>query len=278
MRLFIILLALVWSLPAFAETAVERIERTKTVNCGYIPYEPYIIKNPNTGYLNGIVIEYVNDVAKNHGLKVEWLETNIDQAVAALESGRIDAFCIPAAPDYNWRKVIEYTAPFGALPYYLYVPDNSTLTKDDLQSARFVIADGFAMSDITKMAFPKATYVSIPQTSSPAEMYDQLRYGKADAIINEHASATNYMTNNPKTIRRVSDDPIMVLRMFMNTKKGDAAMGDFLTKNFGANQPDNQLILAEKLAKYKLPDGAYWLNGQCKNSAANDKGWIVCTR
>ncbi len=78
------------------ETTYERVTRTKILRCGYLPYEPYILKDPNTGQLSGVTVDYLNSVASRDGFKIDWSEeVNIDQIAAALSAKKIDAFCLP---------------------------------------------------------------------------------------------------------------------------------------------------------------------------------------
>lgn len=276
--LLFVLLA-VCAAPAFAaetESAYDRVLRTKTIRCGYLPYEPYISKDPVTGKLSGVTYDYLNAVAKRDSLRVDWVgEVNIDQLVPALDAGKFDAFCMPCTPDQNWARVAEFTGYLGAVPYFVYVPENSTLTEETLSAAKFTVVDGFALTDITKRAFPEAPTYSLPQTASTAEMYDQLRYGKADAHVNEHISAMNYMRNNPGVIRRFSDKPLIAMRMFLVSKKGDEEMRDFLGAAFDADKPDNLALMKELLKKNDVPSGALLLGKECRADNTPD-GWAVC--
>ena len=277
------LLILCSASPALAakekESAYDRVMRTKTLRCGYIPYEPYLIKDPNTGALSGITVEYIDAIGKRLGLKVDWAgEVNIDQVVPALNGGRFDAFCVPCTPDHDWVNVLDFSGSLGALPYYVYVSQNSEMTKEQIETAKFAIVDGFVQTEITKQSFPNAQYQGLPQTTSPAEMYDQLKYGKADALVNEDISAMNYMKNNPGVIRRFSDKPMIAMKMFLVTPKGDEKMRDFFGRNFDTGTPENLSLVKDLLVKYKVPEGSFLLGDQCKKPTVTDKGWKICTQ
>ncbi|MDP9196901.1 MAG: transporter substrate-binding domain-containing protein [Pseudomonadota bacterium] len=275
-----LLLAFLLSLPAAAaaqkKSAYSRVTETKTIRCGYLPYDPFVIKDPNTGKFSGITVDYINIISARHGLKVDWAaEVNVDQIVPALDNGRIDAFCIPSSPDTNWAKVADFSSGLGAMPYFIHVPADSTITMKGLSAATFAIVDGFALTDITKEMFPEAKYVSLPQTTSAAEMYDQLRYGKVQAHVNEQISAANYMKNNPGVIRRWSDQPVMVVRMFLVTPKNDPEMGAFMRRTFDAGIPENMTLLRDLMARYQVPEDALFLGDRCA-PAETDKGWTIC--
>lgn len=260
------------------ELTYDRVMKTKTIRCGYLPYEPFLIKDINSGKMSGFTVEYLEAVAQRNGLKIEWTgEVNIDQVAPALESGRFDSFCVPATPDNTWEKVFEFSAELGALPYYVYVAKDSSLTEEQLKTAKFVVIDGFALTGITSENFPQAQLLSLPQTTSPADMYNQLRFGKAQAHVNEGISAMNYMKNNPNVIRRYSDTPLAAVRMFLISRKGDKQMSDFLDKTFDSNSPENLSLMEGLKEKYGIAKDTFLTGNQCTQKIVTQKGWKLCT-
>lgn len=258
------------------ESAYDRVMATKTLKCAYLPYEPYIKKDLLTGKLSGIIIDYVDEVAKKSGLTVDWAgEVNIDQVVPAMNAKRFDAFCVPATPDKNWAEKLGFEASLGGLPYYTYVPFDSKITEDELQTAKFEVVDGYALTAFTKIVFPKAEYISLPQSVSVAEMYDQLRYKKVDAHVNEHISASNYMKNNPNIIRRYSDKPVIAAQMFLVAAHGDIKMREFISKTFDASGGENAKLMSSLLEKYGVEKGSWLVGGDCKTETG-DNGEKLC--
>lgn len=59
---------------AHAESVYERVIKSGTLKCGYIPYPPAMIVDPNTGEKSGIFYEFMNEVGKRLSLKVEWVQ------------------------------------------------------------------------------------------------------------------------------------------------------------------------------------------------------------
>lgn len=272
-------LALSWDAQAQDETSIlDGVKERGTIRCGYLPYEPFIIYDANTGALSGVVYDYINEAAAEAGYEVDWsTEINVDQVVPAVEAGRIDMLCLPITPDENWIKRFEFSGSTGALPYFVYTAADSTLTEEDLPAASFAVVDGYALTSITKTLYPDAEYVELMQMTSVAEMYDQLRFGKADAHVNEHISAANYERNNPGTIRRLSDEPIIAMRMFLGSKKGDEDMANFIQTHFNADAPENLPRMERLLEKYNVPREAMLLGDECANPQIYEaKQWRTC--
>ena len=239
-------------------------------------YDPYLTKDMKTGKVGGLVVDYVDQVAARHGVKVGWAaDINVDQIITNLNYGRIDAFCVPTTPDDNWAKMAEFVADLGAWPYYTYVRADNKLTRAQLNTARFVMVDGYNQTVTTTEHYPQAKFVSLPQTVSAAEMYDQLKYNKADAFVNEPISAALYAQANPGTIKKFSDDILSAQRMFFMSKKADAKMAESLEKTFDADIPENGALLRDLIKKYNLPPGSLLVGDECRPYDTN-LGWKMC--
>ncbi|MGE0251232.1 MAG: substrate-binding periplasmic protein [Dongiaceae bacterium] len=243
-----------------AESTLARVQESKTMRCGYIIYEPYLKRDINTGKMSGIVVEYLEQAAAREGIKIEWAqEVNIDQIVPALDGKRIDMWCVPASYHPDYAKVLDFVGDFGKLPYYTYVPYDSKITQAELQNdpnARFVVMDAFIPQVLTPRYYPNAKVASFPQSISIGELFDQLKYGKADAIVNEHVGAKNYMRNNPNTIRRLNDTPLESLNMSFVVRKDDKDWGQFIGHLTDTKRPENQAIFKALTEKYGLVEGA----------------------
>lgn len=258
------------------QMASDRVTQSKVLRCGYVLYEPFVIKDPNTGVLSGIIVDYLREVGARQGYKVEWVaETNIDQVIPALDGWKFDAMCTPCTPIPDFERVVGFAASLGGLPYYTYVAEKSGLTAETLPKARFALLDGFALSGITRNAYPEGAFYSLPQTASVSEFFDQLRYGKADAVVNEGIAAENYMRANPGVIRRFSDKPVIAMRMFLPVAKADTAMHAFMDRTFGVDQPENEAIMQKMMAKYHASEGALLLGAACL-PVVSEKGQKIC--
>jgi ABC-type amino acid transport substrate-binding protein len=126
MRTLIALLLFVGlSFPALAtdkESAYDRVMRTGTIKCGYFLYPPVLMKDPNSGKFSGIFYDYIEALAKNLSLKVDWAEEiGLADYPAALESGRIDAYCAGTWIRGSRARVHDYIEPLYYLPLYVYV-------------------------------------------------------------------------------------------------------------------------------------------------------------
>jgi ABC-type amino acid transport substrate-binding protein len=234
-------------------STLDRVEKSGVIRCGYWIYEPFISKDPNTGKISGLTVDYLEQTAARKGKKIDWVaEVPFDQIKPAIDYGRIDSFCVPCSPNEDFKKAFDFAGSFGKMPYYLYVPQNSTLTHEQMQTAHFAFVDGYLAGPKTIEFFPKAKHMSLPQMTSPADLYNQLRYGKADVVLNEHVSAMDYMKANPNIIRRYNDTPIFTVSMSFPVKKGDQRWFDYVQAMTDTNILENQAIFLKLLGQYGL--------------------------
>lgn len=267
-RLFVAFLLLVIALlGAFSYTrrsaitpalsTLETVQKTKTLRCGYWVFEPFISKDPTTGRLSGIAVDYLEETARREGVTIHWTkEVSIDQIVPSLEYHHIDMFCLPCTPLAAWEKVVDFVGSFGKIPLYVYVPSTSAKTLDSLKTARFAVMDGYAQATVTSQLFPQAALISLPNMAAIGDLYDQLKYGKADAVINDHISVLNYTRSNPGVIRRLSDEPVFVSPVFFVVQKGDKLWSSFLNEMTDTARPANRAVFESLIKKYGLTNGA----------------------
>lgn len=220
-------------LPAVKESAYDRIIRTSTIRCGYMPYEPMVMKNPNTGEMSGIAVDIMNKIGENLHLKIEWTaEFGFATSVTDLQSSRFDVACIGF-----WRlpaeaKSLTYTLPFAYSPMYAYVREGDTRFDGSYDSinhedVKIISADGQMSSIVATTQFPKAKLIELPNMTSSSQQFEELVSGKADVFLEEASVALAYMDRNPGKVKRINvTDP---LRVYQNTIAMNMGEGNLKT-------------------------------------------------
>lgn len=251
---------LYWSLlkpSAVALSVYEKVQASGTIRCGYWVFEPYLIKDPNTGKMTGIAVDYLEKTAARQGKKIEWSEElGFDQIAPALRYGRVDAFCVPCSPAPAFEEQFDFVGSFGHIPYYVYVSFDKQFSDEDLKTAHFAVVDGFIPAIETGNHFPQAKISSLPQMTAMSDLYGQIKYRKVDAVLNEHVSAGTYMRENPNVLRRIGGPSLFIKDMYFVTKKEESAWRAFLDKMTDTTLPENRAIFIDLLAKYKLSKDA----------------------
>ncbi len=222
-KLFVIIAALLVSLPAFAaekENAFDRVMRTNTFRCGYGVWAPNIISDPNTNTISGIMYDYMEAIGKAASLKIEWREVAFTDFALELNAGRIDGMCAGIWPTASRAREMLFAAPVNYVTINAYIRasdkrfDNA-LEKLNSPDITLATMDVEMSSVIASADFPKAKTLSIPVTASQPQMLINVADGKADATFTDYATAAGYMKNNPGKLKLLPGG--MTVRSFGNT-------------------------------------------------------------
>lgn len=215
MRFLVILLLAILTFPhtARAETAYERVVRTGVLRCGYIPYDPVIRKDPNTGEISGILADVLTDMTKRLSLKVAWTEeVPFVTAFEGLKNGRYDAVCTAL---WGWPEQARVGLLVGPMYYYplgiwvradetRFTTDRSALNAPDV---RISGVDGTFPLDAAKVDFPNAQAVALPQSSDYTQPLMEVVTRKADVTFMDNNIGLRFLAANPGTVRNIATNP-----------------------------------------------------------------------
>lgn len=199
--------------------AYDRIIKTGVLGCGYAMYAPVaFIKDPNTKEYSGFVPDYLALMAKNLGIKIEYVEDAGygPQAIEGLKTGRFDAFCTGLNKNAPRGREIMYTDTIWYAPIYAYVKPSETRFDTNLDlindpNVTLSIMDGEATDAIAKNLYTKAKTFALPQNSEMSLLYSNVAQGKADVVFSDPMPADAFNKNNPtQALRRVNDTPVMM--------------------------------------------------------------------
>lgn len=216
------------------ESAYDRVMRTGVLRCGYYIWPPFLNKEPNTGALSGFFYDLTEKLGENLSLKVEWAEEiGIADIAAALNSGRVDAYCSPQsiigsrAREMNWLDTIIWGG------FYAYVKVDDHRFKNGYQDfnrpdiiASFI--EGEATGKIATKLLPKMGRIELPQLSTPADSFNNLLTGKADLVLKDPTTAAAYMKANPNKIKSAFDEPLVAVGAAITLAKKDLLLKETL--------------------------------------------------
>ena len=207
--------------PAPKASLFDRVNAAGTIHAAYVVYPPSMIKDPNTGTLSGISVDVMRRAAEDLGLKLEFTEeVGWGTMIEGLEAGRYDLVVSGIWPNASRARKVAFTKPlfysgigaYGRVGEQRIAADLSNL--DDPQY-KIATIDGEMSDAIAKSQFPKATRVSLPQSSDVATMLLNVKESKADITFVEPAIAFTFAQSNPDSIADVR--PGSPVRVFGNT-------------------------------------------------------------
>ncbi len=240
------------------ETTFERVARTGVLRCAYMLWDPFMMKDPNTGKFKGMNYDMMNAVAASLGLKADWaLEIPPGTQAETLTSGKADAICSGEGPIVTSAALYEaYTAPLAYFPFYAYVRtddkrfknnDVNRLNSDDVT---ITVIDGDVSGEAQKTKFPKAHALPLPQLADPSQMMLNVISRKADFVLNDELSMADFLKNNPGKLRKLETPPIIVVPNTFSTARSELALADLLTQ--GLKTIRDRGVFDQILAKYGI--------------------------
>jgi len=244
-------------------TAYERVIQSKTLRVAYISYPPSFVKDANTGVYSGIMNDVLQEVAKNLGLTVEYVEeTAWGSMLEEVRTGRVDLVCTGLWPTSRRGILADFTEPVYFSPVKAYVKAGNTafdgnLSAVNARSVKIATIDGEMTSIIAAADYPQATAEAHPQTTDIAQMLLEVANGKAAVTFVEPAVAHGFMQRNPGAVAEVRG--VAAVRVFPNVMmvaKGETNLLSMLNTALG--EAANTGIIDRIVARYEGAPGLFY--------------------
>ncbi len=233
----------------------QKVVSSGVIKVGYVVYPPSLIKDPNTGQLSGIFYDALEHAGKALGLKIEWTEeVGWGTMIEGLQAGRYDMIGSPVWSSASRATKADFTTPltYSVISAYARTDDNrfevdySAIDSDDV---RISFTDGDLAGVIAAEQFPKAKTVTLPQTSTQAEMMLNVASGKADVTFVEPYVADAFLKSHPGSIKNVQpNNPLRINGNTMLVPQGQEAFKSML--NVALGEELNSGYIPQLLKKY----------------------------
>lgn len=194
---------------AVAETGFDRMMRTGVLRCGYQYWDGGLMKNEDTGAMEGFIVDVVERIGKNADVKIEWIgPIDWGQIPAELQAGKIDAWCAATWLDTRRSKfmLMSDAVAYNGFEAFVRIDDarfdaNPAALNDP--SVRLAIIDNTSSGIISHRLLPKATVYSLPTTATDMDLLLNVSTGKADVAFTAPGIAHPFMANNPGKVKRL---------------------------------------------------------------------------
>ena len=200
LTLALVTLALPAAVLAQTKSHLQTILERGTLRVGTTgDFNPMSVKDPATNAYKGFDIEAAEQLAKDMGVKVEWVPVEFATLVAGLTSDRYDIFAGGSSLSMARAKVIAFSDPYieaGTVPLVLKTNAAKFKTWADLNRKGVTVAVllGTVFEEQAKAHFPLATVKSIEK---PATGYQEVLAGRAVATITSNIEAATLAQTYP---------------------------------------------------------------------------------
>lgn len=213
------------------ETAYERVMRTGTIRCGYGIWSTYVQVDPNTKQFSGMFVDYMEQLAANLGLKIEWTEEiGWGDAITALENGRFDVFCGGMGFNAERARHVDYLTPIMALRSSFFVRADDKRFDADIHALNnpnitMITLEGDIYEKIVRRDFPQANFFQLPQIAQVSDLFENVKSRKADVLFNDSDTGEDYMRKNPGVLRKVPlPKPYISMPVSMTVRHGEMTL------------------------------------------------------
>ena len=261
--------------PKASTGTMEKVISSGVIRCGYVPYPPGLIKDPNTGKISGIFAEVLEKAGGNLGLKVEWTEeVGWGTMVEGLNAGRYDMIGSPVWPTSERVRVADFTEAvyYGGVEVFVRADETRFDAKlGNLNDPKFKIAtiEGEAAATIAEQDFPKAGRISLPQMTDLSQLILNVVDSKADITFVDPVIAKQFMDKNPGKIKPLSPgNPIRLYPNVLMLKQSDHAFRRVL--NLSIADLQNNGFVDKVISKYEPYPNAFYRNAKPIQSSATN--------
>ncbi|MGH9425411.1 MAG: substrate-binding periplasmic protein, partial [Terriglobia bacterium] len=122
------------------ESALGRVEKTEVLKVGYIVFPPAITRDPNTNKLGGHFVATIEEIARQSGWRLEYVETTWADFPAGLAADRFEVSIAPTFVTIPRARSVAFTRP-------LFYAGNSAIVRRD--DTRFTDIMSFDRPGIT---------------------------------------------------------------------------------------------------------------------------------
>jgi ABC-type amino acid transport substrate-binding protein len=256
----LILMILAFSTTVRAERAqdivYDRVMSSKTIHCGYSDWAPFIMTDPNTKEISGIMKDIMDEIGIRMGVKILW-ETSIGwgEIVEATNSGKIDMFCNTVWTDKAQLQNMSLSRPLYYTPTYLYARADDQRFDHHYEKANtpditIVGIDGDTSYILMADHFPKSKMLALPNTNGISDQLMSLMSKKADLALGEPAAVSDFTSKNPGKIRQVSGEPLYMMNEVLVTRAGEQQFINVI--NTVLQSLINEEFIGRTLKKYNV--------------------------
>lgn len=199
------------------DAVYKRVMASSTIRCGYSVWPPLFTVDANTGAKGGVFGDVMEEIGRRYSLKIEWAEElGWASAATAVDNKRVDMACAGYWANTPRARIATFTAPIMYSDSYVWMRSDATnkpASLDDLNSPAYTFGsiDGSAEGRAITTIFPNAKAYTLPDIAPSSDLFEAVRTGKADAMVLDKATVTDYLNKYPNVFTMMFADKPLVM-------------------------------------------------------------------
>lgn len=214
LRIRAVLMALLTSgiLPFCAHAeALDRVNQTETIRCGYVEYAPALIRDLTTGSWRGFDADIIAEATKRLHVTTQYTAaTGWATVTQDLNTGKFDMLCSGFWVHPHVGRFALFSKPAFYQPVFAVIRQDETRiqTLTDLNDAHYkmVALEGDNPVLIAQSDFPKAQILTLPNMTDFSQVLVNVADKKADFTIVDAVTLATYEKYNPGKLKILMPD------------------------------------------------------------------------
>lgn len=209
-------------------STIEKILRSGKLKVGMATFVPWAMQS-KTGEWVGFEIDVARRLAKDMGVKIEFIPTKWEGLIPSLLTGKFDLVIAGMSGTPQRALKINFTQPYDFSGAQICIHKdyvNKIKQPLDLNDPAYIVLSrvGVTAAETAKKYFPKAQKRLFSDNGS---MVQELLNGKATAIIQSLPEPAQLVAKNPETLALV-EGTLTKTPISMGVRKGDPDMLAYL--------------------------------------------------
>lgn len=192
--------------------------------CIWPDYYGITYRHPRDETLSGLDIDLSNELAKDLGVRLRYVESSFQRLIPDLEAERCDVAMFAVAVLPQRQAALAFTQPYLQSDIYAIASRASRVVKrwEDIDQPGVVVAvqTGTSMERVMRDALKRATLLVV---QPPATRERELESGRADVFMTDYPYSRRLLDNADWAQLIAPPKPFHVLPYAYAVKRGDAA-------------------------------------------------------
>lgn len=197
--------------------STQKIELLVGSDAAFAPFEMEAADKS----IQGFDIDIIKAVAEKAALKIKVVNTPWEGLFSQLDTGDRDILISSITINEERKKVMDFSDPYFEAAQLIALPMISKVTKfEELKTLKIGVQTGTTGDSVASRLAGKSN-PNIKRFESIPLALQELSGGGVDAVIADNGVINNFLANNAKTFKTVSDDSFIKENYGIAVKKGN---------------------------------------------------------
>lgn len=206
------------------DTSAAKLNTQKELIVGTdAAYAPFEIENPDKT-ISGFDVEVIQAIAAHQGLAIAIVNTPWEGLFTQLATGDRDILISAITINDERKKNMDFSEPYFDAVQLIAVPGKSKVEKfDDLKNLKVGVQIGTTGDEVVTRMLGKSS-PNIKRFEGTPLALQELINGGVEAVVADNGVINNFLANNPKNFKVLSDQSFSREQYGIAVKKGNTEL------------------------------------------------------